>query len=521
MMKFICNPALLPDKDKAKLQDDYMKISEILYWVNLVIAGLYVVVFVWGFELGAGGYKEEYVRGDTRVSHPAFFVHCIAGSVYYITGYIQFNPSLRRNYPKVHKLCGMIYIWMAYFLLLGIIIVICSGAIAPWSSGFWVSVMLPYLGYLHYDSLKAIWRRDIDRHRRMQIRSFVASNMIIWQRVPTFVLWLSFGVSINVSLAIAFWWVTAIAVGGCEIYLWLDYHLRPPPIVYLKDGTKFFSSEDTQPAMAMNPCEIIIHECKLSPDKKSLILVFQSADNDGTMSFLFPGQHVSLLHPSVPDSVREYSPIITEEDAKAGRIRLWIRLVPNGVMSSILTRLVNENNENANPMSNPNTNEGNAKRTTLLFSVASGRFPYFPNNYQGMLMICTGTGIAPISTLVNYILNNPADKTNVQLVYITNATSSTDDYGLEVLEDLQRLQKGNKRLSVVTQKSQPRMDYLMIGKLVQEGVEQNFYGTDVKGVQIHLSGNPLFVKSLYLSLLDSRMMNLKPEQVVGWGYSDR
>ena len=194
-------------------------------------------------------------------------------------------------------------------------------------------------------------------------------------------------------------------------------------------------------------------------------------------------------------------------------------------MSSILTRLANENNESSNPMANNKTDAGGQGTAGLssgvLFSVASGRFPYFANNYRGLLMICTGTGIAPLSTLVNYILNNPADNTYIKFLYITNATDSANDYGLEVLEDLKRLQKGTKQFDVITQKTQPRVDYLMVGKLVQEGIDSNNFGTGDKGVQVHLSGNPEFVKKLYLSSLESKMMNLRPEQVVGWGYSDR
>jgi len=522
----------IKDKDRARYQELYFKWGTALYWVNFAIAMIYVWGFVWIFEIGFKSYLNEYHHGNYHTSRKGFITHCVGGSIYYITGYLQFSDDLRRNYPNFHRWCGRIYLFGVFFLCIGTLIVLFTGALSTVSSSFWMTFMVPYLGFVYYDAMKAIFRRDIDRHRRMMLRGFIVSNCIIWQRIPTFAL-LFAGFSIDLALAVAFWWVTIMALVVGEFWLYLDMRLRPAPIVYLRDGSKFFSSVTDQPGQGCDPVPIAIDECILSADKKSIQLVFHTLNNNGDMTFFFPGQHISLQHEFITNCVREYSPIVLESSAKAGQIRLWIRLVEGGIMSNYLKTLAKGSSKSAsnaessvemNPIGKeidsssspaPRHLTSNVKSSMLLFSVASGRFPYFANNYKGLLIIATGTGLAPIVTLVNYVLNNRLDTTLVTLVYITNAKDVGDDYGLELLDNLKEIDV-DKKLTIEKRSTKPRFDITDVEKMVSSGK----FGSSI-GLQMHISGNPDFVRMLYLSAIHNTSLGFTPQQVVGWGYSDR
>mmetsp|Transcript_28047 Transcript_28047/g.47161 ORF Transcript_28047/g.47161 Transcript_28047/m.47161 type:complete len:545 (+) Transcript_28047:141-1775(+) len=542
----------LSDSNRAYYSDLYQKWSSRLYWINFAIAMVYAFIFVIGLEILGGGYKKEYVNGDTSVSRPGFFVHALSGVVFYVSGYLQFNKDIRRNYPGFHRACGILYLSMSALLFLGVIVVICSGAISTVSSAFWVATMLPYWIFLMYDSMTSIWRRDVNRHRRMMLRSFILANLIIWQRPITFALWLGAGVSISLALAVAFWFATVWAVAVGEVYLYLDWYLRPAPVVFLEDGSKFFATDDNLPALGGDPLPIVVDEFILSPDKKSVQLLFHVADASSTagMSFYFPGQQVSLQDPTNFGSVREYSPIVTEKDAKAGRVRLWIRLVPGGVMGSILKnygeslqqkqQTGGKSTTAANPMlsslaeaergvsGNKATAEAGISPTPLplLFSVASDRFPYFPNNYESLLLVCTGTGLAPLYTLCRYVLLNRNDSTKVYLLYITNGAEPASDYGLHLLDELRAIEDSRDSatrglLTIEKRPTKPRFDVVALEELVKEKRAAEVLGFGRRGVQLHIAGNPGFVKTLHLAALRSPKLAFANEQSVAWGFTDR
>jgi NAD(P)H-flavin reductase len=65
-----------------------------------------------------------------------------------------------------------------------------------------------------------------------------------------------------------------------------------------------------------------------------------------------------------------------------------------------------------------------------------GSFKYEPNMYENIGMIAGGTGITPMFQVIQYILENPEDNTNVSLIF---ANVSIDDILLK--NDLEKFTK--------------------------------------------------------------------------------
>ena len=85
----------------------------------------------------------------------------------------------------------------------------------------------------------------------------------------------------------------------------------------------------------------------------------------------------------------------------------------------------------------------------------------------------------------------------------------------ELLDNLKEIDV-DKKLTIEKRSTKPRFDITDVEKMVSSGK----FGSSI-GLQMHISGNPDFVKSLYLSAIHNTSLGFTPQQVVGWGYSDR
>jgi len=95
------------------------------------------------------------------------------------------------------------------------------------------------------------------------------------------------------------------------------------------------------------------------------------------------------------DEVRPYTPVSSPEDR--GFLDLCIKVYPKGVMSKHI---------------------GNLKPgDTLDFKGPFSKIPYKANMKKNIGMIAGGTGITPMYQVLNEILKNPKDKTEVHLLF--------------------------------------------------------------------------------------------------------
>ncbi|KAJ9516208.1 hypothetical protein QJQ45_024640 [Haematococcus lacustris] len=109
------------------------------------------------------------------------------------------------------------------------------------------------------------------------------------------------------------------------------------------------------------------------------------------------GQHIAFKAPGEDgkDVFRSYTPI--SDDDKLGSVTFVIKIYPFGKMSQILNKL--------------------EVGQSMLMRGPKGSLTYKPNMKQHIGMLAGGTGITPMYQVLNAILKNPADKTQVSLLF--------------------------------------------------------------------------------------------------------
>jgi len=108
------------------------------------------------------------------------------------------------------------------------------------------------------------------------------------------------------------------------------------------------------------------------------------------------GQHISIqANINGKDIIRSYTP--TSSDSEKGYFDLLIKSYPNGNISKYISELRIGDSINVRG--------------------PKGFYQYIPNMYTNIGMIAGGTGITPMYQIINAIISNPNDKTNVQLIY--------------------------------------------------------------------------------------------------------
>jgi len=129
------------------------------------------------------------------------------------------------------------------------------------------------------------------------------------------------------------------------------------------------------------------------------------------------------------DVIKPYTPVSDPQDQ--GFFDLVVKTYPNGLMSKHLSTL----------------KPGEA----LDFKGPFIKIPYHPNMKKKIGMIAGGTGITPMFQVINEILKNPADKTQITLVY---ANLSENDILLKVeLDTLARRHRDRFRVFYTIDKS--------------------------------------------------------------------
>lgn len=132
--------------------------SDVLAFVVFpVFVVFYVVVSQW---INTGG--KVY---DGKVLTIGYLLHSSTGSLYFISGGLQFYSPLRQRYPRVHRCLGYIYYLMAMLTSIGIAVI----ALKP-HSGFPTQVavlsFLPPWVLCNISAFRAIViYRDVELHR--------------------------------------------------------------------------------------------------------------------------------------------------------------------------------------------------------------------------------------------------------------------------------------------------------------------------------------------------------------------
>lgn len=127
------------------------------------------------------------------------------------------------------------------------------------------------------------------------------------------------------------------------------------------------------------------------------------------------GQHITFKAKDGDgkDFFRPYTP--TTDDDTPGHVDFVIKVYPEGKMSQHLDKM--------------------EVGQTMLFKGPKGRYQYQQGSLRAIGMLAGGTGVTPMYQVANAILKNPADKTQITLLF---ANVSADDILIE--EELTNLQ---------------------------------------------------------------------------------
>ncbi len=117
----------IPEDKKAFWSRKFRNYSNVVYWSLFFIAVLFGFVYVLFLLIINGRAALEY---KSPTAYIGFIIHGISGSIYYVSGYLQFCSSIRQNYPKFHRICGWTYCALSVLLWLSIILIFIGGSIA-------------------------------------------------------------------------------------------------------------------------------------------------------------------------------------------------------------------------------------------------------------------------------------------------------------------------------------------------------------------------------------------------------
>ncbi|KAJ5745383.1 hypothetical protein N7520_010565 [Penicillium odoratum] len=129
-------------------------------------------------------------------------------------------------------------------------------------------------------------------------------------------------------------------------------------------------------------------------------LVFEFPDENARSGLSLTSALLTISRPNnrwIP-IIRPYTPISSLD--KPGSIEFLIKHYPNGKASTHMHSL--------------------KPGDTLTFAATLKGFNWVPNQFSQVHLIAGGAGITPIYQLLQGILNNPEDKTNVNLVFGVN-----------------------------------------------------------------------------------------------------
>ncbi len=134
---------------------------------GMLIAGLYL--FVWKICMNELAYNTVWFVFSSSAF--GIFLHVFCGSIWAITGALQFFAPFRQRYPVMHRRIGRIFVANQILNTIGLLVLFCSPIMALGFSE--VAASLTFLAYWDvsfYLAIKHAIKGDIDSHRRWMTR---------------------------------------------------------------------------------------------------------------------------------------------------------------------------------------------------------------------------------------------------------------------------------------------------------------------------------------------------------------
>lgn len=201
------------------------------------------------------------------------------------------------------------------------------------------------------------------------------------------------------------------------------------------------------------------------------------------------GQHISIsANINGKDIVRSYTP--TSNDAERGYFDLLIKSYPTGNISKYIAELeIGDSIDVRGP---------------------KGFFEYTPNMCTHFGMVAGGTGITPMYQIINAIISNPEDKTQVQLIY-----GNQTEADILLKKELDHIVQNHPQINVhyLLDRPGPNWDG-GVGYVTPELLNQ-FIPAATDKTQLLLCGPPPMVNSVKKAAVNLGFQKAKPVSKAG------
>lgn len=153
-------------------------------YLMLLITLQYVPI---DMEAGFLAIKQDVIT--KRYYQVAFFSHVYASMFALLPGFIQFSTAIRQNYPRLHKVCGYIYILVIIVISAPSGLVMGYHANGGWSASLAFMLLSVFWMYFTIQSLIKIKQGDIRSHQQFMWRSYAltlsAISLRLWKWIIT------------------------------------------------------------------------------------------------------------------------------------------------------------------------------------------------------------------------------------------------------------------------------------------------------------------------------------------------
>jgi cytochrome-b5 reductase len=208
---------------------------------------------------------------------------------------------------------------------------------------------------------------------------------------------------------------------------------------------------------------------QLTPNVKKF--TFQLPSNNHELGLSAASLVMAKIKAGDKDVVRPYTPV-SEKHAK-GYFDLIIKIYPEGKFGQAINSLsVGESVQFKGPMQ---------------------KFEYKPNMWKHVGMVAGGSGITPCLQVIREIVNNPADKTKVHLLFANNTPAD-----IILKDELEALAaKHSEKLKVEHVIGTAPDDYKAIrGYVTADLLKSKFPGPKEEGVKVLVCGPPPMMNAL-------------------------
>lgn len=153
--------------------------------------------------------------------------HIIPGLLFLVLGPLQFIASVRKRWPKFHRVSGRIFILSGYITAVSAIAI---NIVFPPFGGLFKSIAVYVFSIAQIVTLtialQSILRRNIARHRVWMIRAFAIGLAISTMRIFFIPAYLLYGVPSDFTVGLGMWIGFLVNIAVAEIILWRERKVR-------------------------------------------------------------------------------------------------------------------------------------------------------------------------------------------------------------------------------------------------------------------------------------------------------